>query len=107
MILYLVKDIKKKTYSHPMVAPDLQTVQLSFRELNPENAKDLKLIVLCSLKSISDLEKLTLKTRGPRPRSISLFPPSAPAPVSRPRLKSKKSPLPTPTLERGAGGTHR
>lgn len=66
MILYLVKDLKKQSYSHPIVAPDIQTVEDAFKKLNPENLSDLQIVVLTNFTKLADLEKLQIsKSKKP------------------------------------------
>lgn len=69
MILYLIHDLKQKTYSHPMVAPDLKTVKISLKQLNPENLTDLKIIHLDTLKHDSELLSLRVQ-RSPQQKSL-------------------------------------
>lgn len=58
MILYLIHDLQQNTYSHPLVGPDLGTVNQSLLQLNPENLSDLKVVVLDTLETLDDLLKL-------------------------------------------------
>lgn len=61
MILYLVYDQLNHTFSHPLVGPDLRTVQTSLAEMAPENLADLHVYEICELKDLTDLFRLGLK----------------------------------------------
>lgn len=64
MILYLIHDLQQKTYSHPLVGPDLSTVKQSLKQLNPENLQDLKVVVLDTLETLDDLLNLRISNKS-------------------------------------------
>lgn len=58
MLLYLVHDLEKSTYSYPIVGENLPTIIQSLEVLNPENLHSLSIIPLIDFSSIPHLISL-------------------------------------------------
>lgn len=86
MILYLIHDLQQNSYSHPLVGPDLSTVKLSLKQLNPENLSNLKVVVLDTLETLEDLLSLKIQKKSITTKILS----SKKSSTSVPYTRSKK-----------------